>query len=312
MMGVVGLAVFLLIGAAASLLGRLAGVDPDGMPFSEAAGTDTADNVSGSVSDTTSSTRVGFLPREIRESSGIARSGHGEDVWWTHNDGNDGRVFALSANGTLLGTWRLEGARVTDVEDIASAPCPDRESSPCLYLADIGDNQGNRSEYAVQVVREPRAGAGSSSGGVLEPVAVLRFSYGGSSHDAEALAVMRDGTLLVITKSDRADVFGLPRPDPANTDVVEAESLGPLPLDIDRKEAHVTAAAVSPSGTRLAVRSDVDIALFDLPDRRFVKRCNVSGQGQQGEAVDFQDETTLMLTSEAAGGRAPLVRIRCE
>jgi hypothetical protein len=307
-LGLFALAAFLLIGTVAAFLGRNAGVDA--IPFSSA---DSARDAT-APHDTGSTVRLGLLPREIRESSGIARSGRGRDVWWTHNDGNDGRLFAVSSRGALLGTWRLEDVPLTDVEDIASAPCPGAQSTLCLYLADTGDNRQSRAEYAVHVVTEPELDGATPANGVLEQVAVLRFTYGGQSHDAEALAVLQDGNLLVITKGQDggAELFRLPPPVASQAAVVTAESLGMLPIDVDRKTARVTAAALSPSGARLAVRSDIDVRLFELSQRRFIARCNFDGAGQQGEAVDFADETTLMLTFEADGnGRAPIVRARC-
>lgn len=306
-LGIVALAAFLLVGSLATILGRNAGVDPTPMPFrgedsTAIAGTDTT----GSVEP------LGELPAEITESSGIARSGQNPEVWWTHNDGPDGRAFALRSDGTLVGTWQLQEG-VVDVEDIASGPCPGDGGTHCLYLADAGDNQRNRQSYAVHVVREPDLTSGS--GGALQSVATLRFRYPGASLDSEALALLPDGGLIVITKGQDggAEMYALPAPaSGTDGEVIVAESLGMLPLDVADKERRVTGAAVSPSGSRLAVRSDVDVTLFELPGHRMLKRCAFGGPGQQGEAVDFVDETTLMLTFEAAEtGRAPIVRASC-
>jgi len=309
-LGLFALAAFLVVGALAAVLGRNAGVDDEAIPFhsDDAA----VDSVASSSSE--SVVPLGLLPRAILESSGIARSGRSQDIWWTHNDGPDGRMFAVSPQGELLGTWQLRGVQITDIEDIASAPCPGDRSSPCLYVADTGDNRQNRPEYAVHVVKEPEITGAAAAAGVLESVAVQRFTYGGRSRDAEALAVLHDGSMMVITKGQDggAELFRLPAPRAAQSAVVTAESLGMLPIDVDRKSARVTAAALSPSGSRLAVRSDRDVMLFELPQRRLITRCNFAGAGQQGEGVDFVDETTLMLTFEAdANGRAPIVRARC-
>jgi hypothetical protein len=164
------------------------------------------------------------------------------------------------------------------------------------------------------VVKEPAIRGSASSVGVLESVVVQRFTYGGRSYDAEALAVLQNGSMLVITKGQDsgAELFQLPPAGTAGAATVTAESLGMLPIDVERKSARVTAAALSPSGARLAVRSDRDVRLFELPQRRLIARCDFSETGQQGEGVDFADETTLMLTFEAdRNGRAPIVRARC-
>jgi hypothetical protein len=85
-----------------------------------------------------------------------------------------------------------------------------------------------------------------------------------------------------------------------------------LPIDVDRKRNRITAAAVSPSGRLLAVRSDSDVTMLELPGRTVVTQCRFEGAGQQGEAIAFVDERTIMLTFEAdRTGRAPIVRARC-
>lgn len=313
-LGLFALVAFLLVGAVAAILGRDAGVDPDPMPF---AVPDTAQERMDEEAAAAEPERMGTLPAEITESSGIAHSRHDPDVWYTHNDGPDGRVFAIRSDGTPVGTWGLGDIRPVDIEDIAAAPCPDGAGASCLYLADTGDNDRDRDGYAVYVVREPDLLAGDREGRALELVAVQRFTYGGDSRDAEALAVLPDGSMIVITKGQEegAEMFRLPplrRTLPgAPTRTQTAESLGMLPIDVDRKRNRVTAAAVSPSGRRLAVRSDVDVTLFELPGRSVIRRCEFAGIGQQGEAVDFLDETTLVMTFEARGGGAPIVRARC-
>jgi hypothetical protein len=84
-----------------------------------------------------------------------------------------------------------------------------------------------------------------------------------------------------------------------------------LPMSVERRRDRVTGAAVSPSGRVLAVRSDAGVTLFELPDPTVIARCDYEANGQQGEAVDFLDEYTLVMTFESDGGRAPIVRARC-
>lgn len=311
-LGLIALAAFLLVGALATAMGRDVGIDEEEIPFSSPEGGDEAEGILPGAP-----VRTGFLPADVRESSGIAHSQRDERVWWTHNDGNDGRVFAVLDDGTLLGTWRLTGVEVEDVEDIAAASCPDRTNEPCLYLADTGDNNQNRDEYRIVIVREPAlASDGQQAGGTLELVKAMRFTYGDESYDAEALGVLADA-MIVITKgqSGAAEVFRLPRRGGERVtggELITAEALGELPVDVDRKANRITAAAISPSGDRMAVRSDKDVTLFELPGLREITRCDFADVGQQGEAVDFIDETTLVLTFEAGGsGRAPIVRVKC-
>lgn len=313
-LGLFALVAFLLVGTIAAFLGRDAGVDPNPMPFSTP---DSAQEQMGDAGPASAGpTQTGTLPAQVTESSGIAHSRRNPDIWFTHNDGPDGRVFGVRTDGTLVGTWELSGVQPVDIEDIAAAPCPLDDGSTCLYLADTGDNDRDRDEYAVYVVREPDLMA-DGTGGALQLVAAQRYTYSGDSRDAEALAVLPNGEMLVITKGQEegAELFRLPslrRTLPgAPSSVQPAESLGLLPIDVDRKRDRVTGAAISPSGRRLAVRSDVGVRLFEMPSRTLITECPFENAGQQGEAVDFLDETTIVMTFEAAGGQAPIVRATC-
>ena len=93
---------------------------------------------------------------KLKESSGLALSRKNPGVFFSHNDsGGKPRVFAFDAKGKGLGTFILDGATNVDWEDIAAAPCPD--GSPCLYVADVGDNNFQRREIAIYRFKEPKA-----------------------------------------------------------------------------------------------------------------------------------------------------------
>jgi hypothetical protein len=94
----------------------------------------------------------------IKESSGLSAS-ECQDVLWTHNDsGNDPLIYALSTSGEGLGTWRVQGARNTDWESIATYKDP--SGSCALILGDIGDNDARRllpSANTSRTCRSPRS-----------------------------------------------------------------------------------------------------------------------------------------------------------
>ncbi len=91
----------------------------------------------------------------VTESSGIAASRKNANVLWTHNDsGNAAQVFPMTAAGTNLGTYTISGASNTDWEDIAIGPGP-TAGAEYLYVGDIGDNNGVRSNVSVYRVPEP-------------------------------------------------------------------------------------------------------------------------------------------------------------
>ena len=85
---------------------------------------------------------IAFLPRSLRESSGLAASRRRPGVFWTLVDSKgDSAVFAVDRHGTLLQRVRVSGSRNRDWEDLASGPCPDGRGD-CLWIAETGDTGG--------------------------------------------------------------------------------------------------------------------------------------------------------------------------
>src|SRR5438270_12148650 len=69
--------------------------------------------------------------RGLTEASGLARGVKYPDVFWTHNDGGDGVLYAIRADGSLVGKRRV-AEKFSDWEDIAAGENGE------LYLADVG------------------------------------------------------------------------------------------------------------------------------------------------------------------------------
>src|SRR5688500_10896972 len=101
------------------------------------------------------------LPSDLRESSGLAQGRSNPDLFWSHNDaGNSPVLYGVSSEGNLGATVRIQGATLKDWEDIEAGRCG---GTNCLFVGDIGDNNGNRSTITVYRVEEPVAGAASAA-----------------------------------------------------------------------------------------------------------------------------------------------------
>src|SRR5919107_5771213 len=102
--------------------------------------------------------------RSIKESSGIVASRRNPGLFWTHNDSGGGPlVYAFDRAGRRRGTFRVEGARARDWEDIAAGPGP-AEGQSYLYAADIGDNGREREFVVVYRFPEPELDASKEGG----------------------------------------------------------------------------------------------------------------------------------------------------
>ena len=246
--------------------------------------------------------RVGTLPRSgpVRESSGVAVSRQYPGILWTHNDsGSEPVLYAMQLDGTLVGEFRVQGARNVDWEDLALGPCPENRETTCLFVGDVGDNMERRTRGIVYILPEPDPAGGT------HPVSAraVRVRYADGPHDVEAIAVDAAGSLHVVTKGRTGGIirYEIPAPD-LLADSVTVAPRETLPVTPQRMSGRwVTGAAVSPSSGRVAVRTYTEIYFFRAGPEGWIPdgpSCWLGFVEPFGEAVDFLDDDTLVLTSE--------------
>jgi hypothetical protein len=252
------------------------------------------------------------LPDAVHESSGLALSA-GADALWTHNDSGEPVLHLVGTDGTARGRVRVTGATVTDWEDVAAGPCPG--GGRCLYVADIGDNQAARPSITLWRVPEPAAGDAQT-----RPAEAFTAEYPDGPHDAEAMFVMPDGGVHVVTKGETGHVavYRLPRTarpgTPTRLELVAELRAG----DVPRRE-RITGAAAAPDGHWIVLRTLDALAFYRAGDLASgsmgqpltfdLKPLNE----KQGEAVELAPDGTVHLSSE--GGKkedpATLSRLTC-
>ena len=144
--------------------------------------------------------------QKVPEASGITLSQRTSGAAWTHNDSSKPIVYALSDKGAVLGSVRVTGAEVVNWEDIAVASCP---SGSCLYIGDIGDNNASRSSITIYRTPEPAPNATAT-----DQVEAMRATYPDRPRDAEALVVLPQGDMFVVTKGEDGPsyVYRIPTP----------------------------------------------------------------------------------------------------
>jgi hypothetical protein len=267
-----------------------------------------------------------FQSPRVVESSGVAVSRAYPDVLWTHNDSGDGPyLYATDLRGTDRGALLVPGAQAIDWEDISLGPCPfavrARPRASCLYVADTGDNLEFRPFVTVYAIPEPSPPERASDTlGVTNAPAVLNLRYPDGSHDVEAVYVSpRDTAVYFVSKGTRrgsairlyrVDRTAWRPPSDTATSMVVASLVQTLDIQPDPEQGRVvTAAAARPDGRLVAVRTYSEIYLFYpgvggrlLPAR--AQPCYIGGVEIGGEAIDFLNDSTFVLTSEA-GRRRP-------
>jgi len=278
-------------------------------------------------------TIVTTLPESIKEASGIARDPRRDDLFWLHNDSrNETVLFGVDTTGALLSTARVPGATNRDIEDIAIGRCG---SEFCVYLGDIGDNRGSYPSVRIHRIPLPalpgtRSGDATASGGfdqVLTPLATWELDYPDGPRDAEGLVIDdAHGQLSIITKGRRGEVVlfsvDLAELEQSDGSTITLRRIGRLTIPIGGGiQQLITAADLSPDGTRLAVRSYASLYLLPWSGADYQDTAAVpysaplfAALEPQGEGVAWGAEgEVLYLASEGRGGRPPqLSRIRCQ
>lgn len=212
---------------------------------------------------------------ELTELSGIAASSRHPGVLWVLNDGgNKPRLYALDGQGKWLATYKLKDVPSDDWEAVGLGPCSQdavAAGSPCLYVADTGDNALTRKLSHILRMAEPKQipgpGEDRSKGVDADQVEVFPFHFPDGPQDVEAMAVLADGRVLLFNKRDdgQSTVYRLTLTPGA---VAVAEKLGTLmvrdPPLVSGLSLRVTAADLTPDGRWLLLKTYFRLFLFDL------------------------------------------------
>jgi hypothetical protein len=252
------------------------------------------------------------LPDAVHESSGIALAGGG-DALWTHNDSGQPVLHLVGLDGRSRGQVAVAGATVEDWEDVAAGPCPG--GGRCLFIADIGDNQARRQRITIYRIPEPAPGDAQS-----QPAEVLSAAYPDGAQDAEALFVLPDGAVYVVTKGETGGiaVYRLPRTARPGT-ASRLERVSELrAARVDRPE-RITGAAASPDGRWIALRTLRALSFYragDLSTQRLGAPLVFDLKPldePQGEAVEMGPGGVVYLSSEGGKKETPasLSRLTC-
>jgi hypothetical protein len=269
------------------------------------------------------------LPPELREASGLAISRTQPGVIWSHNDSGDApMLYAIDFKGMLLAKAAVLNTVAIDWEDIAAGPCPDEmaPSPQCLYIADTGNNNRSRDVLTILIVAEPMINGADAARPIGINARRFQFRYPSQPEDAEAIAVMPDGDVTLVTKGRTPTIsfFGMSKADIAkglnSREPLTATSQGDSGIDPNQGLGRwVTAAAVSPDGMTLAVRTYSEIYFYAAESgprgrhwRDLKRPCFLGDVEPQGEAMDYLDANTLLLASETSQGRRGVLhRVQC-
>lgn len=132
----------------------------------------------------------------VRGVAGIVQSAVHERAFYVCSGAfTEARFSAIDEGGGDLGSYSVASVANVGWEDIAVGPCP---AGSCVYIADIGDQNGFRPVYAIHRIAEPSA---LEAGDHPVTAESLLFTYPDGGHDARALLVHpTTGVITVITR----------------------------------------------------------------------------------------------------------------
>lgn len=253
------------------------------------------------------------LPDAAPEASAVAAGRRYPNAFWTLNDnGNPAELIAFDLDGKKLGVQKVEGAKNEDWEDLAIGPCP---AGSCLYIADTGDNDAKRKQISIWRVPEPDPSTERTA-----PAERFEAVYPGGPRDTEAIFVLPNGEVYLVSKGSTSTValYRWPTPLRADSAPAQLELLRTLASKAEQTGDRVTGAAATQDGRWVAIRTYAE--LFIWP------RAALLGNGlppapidlapaeeAQGEGVAIGNNGNVVLTSEGRGKKIPpaMTRLRC-
>lgn len=144
---------------------------------------------------------------EITEASGLVASNYNPDLFWTQNDSGDlPRIFLISSSGKGKLDFILKNIKNRDWEDMGA--WVDEKGKSWLYLADIGDNNGQYPSYTIYRFEEPRFENAISGDRVISSIQKIEFTLPDSPKDMETLLIdQRTGELFVLSKREEKKIL---------------------------------------------------------------------------------------------------------
>ncbi len=216
------------------------------------------------------------------------------------------RLLAINDGGDQVAVHVLDAAcQVVDVQTAAVDPFDPEDLAVgpdgTLWVADVGDNAAARPTVALVALRPD----GTTS--------LYRLTYPDGPHDAEALLLAPDGTPYVVTKEvlGASSVYrpAAPLVDGGTVEMgkvagIDVTLTGTPGGPVGRAgQLMITGGAVSPDGTRLAVRTYTDAYVWPLSGADVVGALATEPvrialpESPQGEAISFTADSAALLVA---------------
>lgn len=247
---------------------------------------------------------------DLKEISGLEYLSKSKTLWALEDSGNRNKIYRIGEDGKSKDEIVITNIANRDWEELTS----DAEDN--LYIGDFGNNDNDRKDLAIYKVDKA-----SLSGKTAEATSKIAFYYPDQTefppkksnriYDCEAFFEHK-GNFYLFTKNRSAkfdgkfNIYRIPNKQGNH----KAELLGSLSTCDVYKKCAVTAADISPDGTKAALLTGGNVfVITNFKNGNFAKGTMTRydlGHVSQKEGLTFTDDDTLLIADERekkTGGR---------
>ncbi len=234
-------------------------------------------------------TKVGMLPNQINESSGLAL-GNTEGTFFTMNDDTWNEIYEINQSGKLIKTHVIAGSKNCDWEELA------KDTSNNLFIGDIGNNNNQRKDLKIYI---------TNLASHEDSLKTITFRYEDQkdfpplkkdkNFDCEAFFYFKDS--LYLFSKNRGNKTEKLYTIPAKQGNYVAKNIAQIKL-----KGMVTAADISPDGSKFALLTYGYIYLFNVLNQKInfssPRACIKFSKAKQAEGIVFINNDDMLICNE--------------
>ena len=247
---------------------------------------------------------------DLKEISGLEYLSHSKTLWALEDSGNRNKIYRIGEDGKSKDEIVITNIANRDWEELTS------DAVGNLYIGDFGNNDNDRKDLAIYKVDKA-----SLNSKTAEATSKIAFYYPDQTefppkksnriYDCEAFFEHK-GNFYLFTKNRSAkfdgkfNIYKIPNKQGNH----KAELLGSLSTCDVYKKCAVTAADISPDGTKAALLTGGNVfVITNFKNGNFANGTMTRydlGHVSQKEGLTFTDDDTLLIADERekkTGGR---------
>jgi len=209
---------------------------------------------------------------DLDEASGLAASHINPGILWTHNDGDDGKIYALDLSGRIVAEYKVKGANPNDWEDMSIGIGPE-DGKYYLYIGDFGDNASIRNVKSIIRFPEPKISASKKKfKGKISEYDKINYTYSNGNRDAETILIdPTDISIYIVTKRE-ARVFLYQIRYPQKTDqIYDLSPISQLNIGNTGFGKMITGGDISADGSEILLKDYYTIYYFKRSEGEAIK-----------------------------------------